>query len=229
MSVVTKAGTLAVFARFAYAALPADRAARSSPDLDAGRALDAVGNLGALAQTDMKRLLAYSGIAQVGYIVTAFAGQTALGLRYAILYLAGYTFMNLGAFAVVELISRDGDAVIGLGALRGARPSPPVAGCCDDVLPDRPRGLTADDRLHREDPDSRGRDGAGYAWLAGVLIAGTAISAYVYFKIVRAMFVPVDDAHVRDERVADPLPWIVVGVCAAATFVLGLFRSPRRT
>jgi NADH-quinone oxidoreductase subunit N len=43
-----------------------------------------IGNLAALAQTDMKRLLAYSGIAQVGYIVAAFAGTTAFGLRYAI-------------------------------------------------------------------------------------------------------------------------------------------------
>ncbi len=62
-----------------------------------------VGNLAALAQTDMKRLLAYSGIAQVGYIVAAFAGQTAIGVRYAIFYLAAYTFMNLGAFAVVAI------------------------------------------------------------------------------------------------------------------------------
>ena len=54
-----------------------------------------------------KRLLAYSGIAQVGYIVAAFAGQTPQGLRYAIFYLAAYTFMNLGAFAVVDKTRRD--------------------------------------------------------------------------------------------------------------------------
>ena len=64
--------------------------------------------------------------------------------------------------------------------------------------------------------------GAGYAWLAGVLILGTAISAYVYFKIVRAMFAPVDARHVRDERSSNPLPWIAVAVCAVATFALGL-------
>ena len=64
--------------------------------------------------------------------------------------------------------------------------------------------------------------GAGYAWLAGVLILGTAISAYVYFKIVRVMFAEVDAAHVRDERSSNLLPWVAVAVCAAATFVLGL-------
>ena len=63
---------------------------------------------------------------------------------------------------------------------------------------------------------------AGYAWLAGALILGTAISAYVYFKIVRVMFARVDPAHVRDERSGNVLPWLAVGVCAVATFALGI-------
>ncbi|MBV9408608.1 MAG: NADH-quinone oxidoreductase subunit N, partial [Candidatus Eremiobacteraeota bacterium] len=120
MSVATKAGTLAVLARFAYAALPTDHAQAILIPLWVLAALSMlVGNLAALAQTDMKRLLAYSGIAQVGYIVTALAGSSVLGLRYAILYLAGYMFMNLGAFAVVALMSRDGDAVVGLDRFAG--------------------------------------------------------------------------------------------------------------
>jgi NADH-quinone oxidoreductase subunit N len=171
----------------------------------------------------MKRLLAYSGIAQVGYIVAAFAGQTPSGVRYAIFYLAAYTFMNLGAFAVVALMSRDADAVVGLGRFAGLayrRPwlaaamtlfllglagLPPTAGFTGKLLI---LAVTV---------------GAGYAWLGGVLILGTAISIYVYVKIVRAMFVRIDPAHVRDERSANPLPWVTVGVCAVAVFVLGLY------
>ena len=171
----------------------------------------------------MKRLLAYSGIAQVGYILTAFAGQTTLGLRYAIFYLAAYTFMNLGAFAVVALMTRDADGAVGVGDFAGLayrRPwlaaamtffllglagLPPTAGFTGKIL------ILASSV------------GAGYWWLSVLLIAGTAISVYVYFKIVRVMFVRVDVAHVRDERSANPLPWITVAVCAAAVFVLGLF------
>ncbi len=107
MSVVTKAGTLAVLARFAYVALPPGAANGILIPIWTLAALSMIfGNLAALAQTDMKRLLAYSGIAQVGYIVVAFAGQTPLGVRYAIFYLGAYMFMNLGAFAVVALMSR---------------------------------------------------------------------------------------------------------------------------
>ena len=224
MSVVTKAGTLAVLARFAYAALPPESANAILIPLWTIAAISMlVGNLAALAQTDMKRLLAYSGIAQVGYIVAAFAGQTASGVRYAIFYLAAYTFMNLGAFAVVQLMSRDADAVVGVGRFAGLayrRPwlaalmtffllglagLPPTAGFTGKILI-----LAA-------------TVGAGYAWLGGVLILGTAISIYVYFKIVRAMFARIDSAHVPDERSANGLPWVTIAVCAAAVFVLGLY------
>ncbi len=223
MSIVTKAGTLAVLARFAYAALPSDHASAILAPLWVLAALSMlVGNLAALAQTDMKRLLAYSGIAQVGYIVTAFAGQTTLGLRYAILYLAGYLFMNLGAFAVIALMARDGDAVVGLPRFAGLAHRRPWLAAAMTFFLIGLAGL----------PPTIGFTGkililsttvsAGYAWLAGILIAGTAISAYVYFKIVRAMFADADPRHVRDERPRSVLPWVAVAVCAVATFALGL-------
>ncbi len=223
MSIATKAGTLAVLARFAYAALPPGHASAILAPLWVLAALSMlVGNLAALAQTDMKRLLAYSGIAQVGYIVTAFAGQTTLGLRYAILYLAGYLFMNLGAFAVIALMARDGDAVVGLPRFAGLAYRRPWLAASMTFFLIGLAGL----------PPTIGFTGkililtttvsAGYAWLAGILIAGTAISAYVYFKIVRVMFAHVDEAHVRDERPRNALPWFAVVVCAVATFALGL-------
>jgi NADH-quinone oxidoreductase subunit N len=223
MSVVTKAGTLAVLARFAYAALPSDHAAAILAPLWVLAALSMlIGNLGALAQTDMKRLLAYSGIAQVGYIVTAFAGTTALGLRYAILYLAGYTAMNLGAFAVVALMSRDGDAVVGLPRFAGLAYRRPWLAAAMTFFLIGLAGLPPTIGFTGKILILAASVGAGYAWLAGVLILGTAISAYVYFKIVRAMFARVDLAHVRDERSSNPLPWIAVTVCVVVTFALGV-------
>ena len=97
---------LAVFARFIYAALPSGVAERLLLPVWVVAGISMiVGNVGMLAQHDLKRLLAYSGIAQVGYILVALAGVTPLGLRYAIYYLTAYTFMNLGAFAVAAAIS----------------------------------------------------------------------------------------------------------------------------
>jgi NADH-quinone oxidoreductase subunit N len=224
MSVVTKAGTLAVLGRFAYVALPPDAATTILIPIWTIAALSMiVGNLAALAQTDMKRLLAYSGIAQVGYIVASFAGQTPQGLRYAVFYLVAYTFMNLGAFAVVALMSRDPDAVVGVSRFAGLAYRRPWLAAAMTFLLLGLAGL----------PPTAGFTGkililasavsAGYAWLAGVLILGTAISVYVYMKIVRAMFIRVDLTHVRDERSASALPWVTVAICVAAVLVLGLF------
>jgi len=223
MSIVTKAGALAVLCRFAYGALPHDLSNAILVPVWVVAALSMlVGNLGALAQTDMKRLLAYSGIAQVGYIVIAFAGQTSLGVRYAIFYLAAYTFMNLGAFAVVALLARDADAVVGVNRFAGLAYRRPWLAAAMTFFVLGLAGL----------PPTVGFTGkllilassvsAGYAWLAGVLILGTLISIYVYFKIVRAMFARVDDAHVIDEHPAVLLPWVTVAICAVAVFVLGL-------
>jgi NADH-quinone oxidoreductase subunit N len=225
MSVVTKAGTLAVLGRFAYSALsPQTANAILIPVWTVAALSMIVGNLAALSQTDMKRLLAYSGIAQVGYIVAAFAGQTPQGLRYGIFYLAAYTFMNLGAFAVVALMMNDAaDGNIGVGRFAGlAYRRPWLAGAMTFFLLSL-AGL----------PPTAGFTGkililassvnAGYAWLAGLLILGTAISVYVYFKIVRAMFVRIDEKHVPDQRSTNLLPWVSVAVCAVAVFILGIY------
>jgi NADH-quinone oxidoreductase subunit N len=231
MSVVTKAGTLAVLARFAYAALPAQSANAILIPVWVLAALSmVVGNLAALAQTDMKRLLAYSGIAQVGYIVAAFAGGSALGLRYAIFYLAAYTFMNLGAFAVVAILAspatgsgQASDGIISIGQLAGlAQRRPWLAGALTFFLIGL-AGLPPTAGFTGKILILASTVGAGYAWLAGVLILGTCISAYVYFKIVRIMFVRIDEAHVKPLAIVrNPLPWISVALCAVAVFALGI-------
>jgi NADH-quinone oxidoreductase subunit N len=225
MSIATKAGALAVLARFAYAALAGPQAHALLMPLWVLAALSMlVGNLAALAQTDMKRLLAYSGIAQLGYIVASMAGTTAFGLRYAIFYLGAYTFMNLGAFAVVALLSRDHEEGSRLSSFEGLGYRQPVLAGAMTFFLLALAGL----------PPTAGFTGkvlilaaavdAGYAWLAGVLIVGTAISAYVYIKIVRAMYGRTTGAEIkRSVHPSSPLPWVGVALCAAATLVLGLY------
>jgi NADH-quinone oxidoreductase subunit N len=224
MSVVTKAGTLAVLARFAYVSLPPALVERLLVPIWIVAAISMiVGNLAALAQTDMKRLLAYSGIAQIGYIVASLAGTSSNGLRYAIFYLGAYTFMNLGAFAVAALVARDADAGARLPAFAGLAQRRPVLAWAMTFFLLALAGL----------PPTAGFTGkililatsvsTGFWWLGALLILGTAISLYVYFKIVRAMFARVDLAHVPDVRGVTPLPWVAVTVCAVATVVLGLY------
>jgi NADH-quinone oxidoreductase subunit N len=223
MSVATKAAVLAVFARFIYAALPSGVAEKLLLPLwiIAGISM-IVGNAGMLAQHDLKRLLAYSGIAQVGYILTALAGSTPLGLRYAVFYLTAYTFMNLGAFAVAAVISNDGEQGSRLTSYEGlARRRPLLAAAMTFFL----LGLAGL-------PPTAGFLGkililsssvsAGYVWMAGLLIAGTAISLYAYAKVIFAMYAPArHEPH--DPNPFVPLAWASVAICAVAVVAMTFY------
>jgi NADH-quinone oxidoreductase subunit N len=225
MSVAVKAAVLAVLARVIYVALPAAGTEALLLPLWIAAALSMIaGNVAALAQTDLKRLLAYSGIAQVGYIVAAFAGVTTMGLRYALFYLTAYMFMNLGAFAVLALLSYHDDEGSRLSAFAGLGHRKPVLAAMMSFFLLSLAGL----------PPTVGFTGkilllasivnAGYAWLAVLLVIGTAISIYAYLKIVREMYVrTVRAPQSRPLAVSVPLPWLGVIACAVAVLALGLY------
>lgn len=224
MSVATKAAALAVLARFAYAAVSGPHAqAILLPIVVAGAISMLFGNFAALAQTDMKRLLAYSGIAQMGYIVTALAGMTALGLRYALFYLAAYLFMNLGAFAVVALLSSEDEEGSNIAAFHGLGRRRPLLAVAMTFFLLSLAGFPPTAGFTAKILILASAVGAGYAWLAGVLIAGTAVSLYVYFKIIRLMYERRPAKHVVGVNANAPLAWISVGVCAIATIVLTFY------
>src|SRR5580692_11406177 len=78
-----------------------------------------IGNFGALLQTNVKRLLAYSSIAHAGYVLVALAARSEIGAAAAMFYLAGYAFMNVGAFSVVSHLSGKGEKFQTLEDLAG--------------------------------------------------------------------------------------------------------------
>ena len=224
MSVATKAGTLAVFARFSYAALTAPHAHQLLVPIWVIAAISMLfGNFAALAQTDMKRLLAYSGIAQVGYIMVAFAGTTVLGLRYAIFYLAAYLFMNLGAFGVVALLSTENEEGSNIAAFHGLGRRRPLLAAAMTFFLLALAGFPPTAGFIGKILILSSAVSAGYAWLAGVLIAGTAVSLYVYFKIIRLMYERTEHKHVVEVRSNAPLAWISVGICVIATIALTFY------
>ena len=224
MSVVTKTGALAVFARFTYDALPPGVAAKLLLPVWIIAAISMiVGNVGMLAQVDLKRLLAYSGIAQIGYIVVALAGGTPLGLRYAIYYLAAYAFMNLGAFAVAASISGSDEDGSKLSSYRGLARRRPWLAAAMTIFLLALSGL----------PPTAGFLGKililavtvanGYIWLAAALIVGTAISLYAYAKVIRAMYAPQERAHGGDLSPFVPLAWASAAICAAVVIAMTFY------
>ena len=224
MSVATKAATLAVFARFMYVALPAGTADKILVPVWIVAAISMIaGNVGMLAQHDLKRLIAYSGIAQVGYILTALAGGTSQGLRYALYYLAAYTFMNLGAFAIATTMSGDREEGSRLANYRGYGRRHPFGAALMTFFLLAMAGLPPTAGFLGKILILASSVGAGYAWLGVVLIVGTAISLYGYAKVVRAMYQRDEHTHPFDGAGPAPLAWASAAICCLVILVMTFY------
>jgi NADH-quinone oxidoreductase subunit N len=222
MSVATKAATIAVFARFIYTAVPAGVGDRLLLPvwIVAGLSM-IVGNVGMLAQHDLKRLLGYSGIAQVGYILTALAGATPLGLRYALFYLAAYTFMNLGAFAVAASISDDAEEGSRLDSYRSLGFRRPWLAAAMAVFLLALAGLPPTAGFLGKILILASTDASGYEWMGDLLIVGTAISLYAYAKVIRLMYERGQPA--TDVRPFVPLAWVSAAFCLVAVIAMAFY------
>ena len=149
-----------------------------------------VGNVGALGQTSLKRLLGYSGVAQAGYILGGIVVADQAGVNALVFYLAGYAFMNLAAFAVVVAREREtpyGDeirSVQGLGRERPALAWPLTISMLG--LAGLPATVGFIGKLYLIEALVEG----DYTWLAVFIAVGTMISLAYYLRVVAAMWMP---------------------------------------
>jgi len=188
MAVATKAAAFAVFVRFFDVAL-APEASDWQPALAVLAAASIViGNVGALGQDSLKRLLGYSGVAQAGYILGGLVVASEAGVSALVFYLAGYLLMNLAAFAVVVAREREtafGDdirAVRGLGAERPLLAWPLTISML--ALAGLPATVGFIGKLYLIEALVAGE----YTWLAVFIAVGSMISLAYYLRVVAAMW-----------------------------------------
>ncbi len=188
MAVSTKAAALGVFLRFFDVALIGAHASWG-PAVAALAALTIiVGNVGALGQSSLKRMLAYSSVAQAGYMLAGVVVATALGVQATVFYLAVYLFMNMAAFAVIVAREREtglGDAVASLNGLGRERPLlawPMTISML--ALAGIPATAGFFGKFYLIDAAVSG----GYAWLGVVIVIGSMISLGYYLPVIAAMW-----------------------------------------
>lgn len=187
-----------------------------------------VGNVGALSQRNVKRMLAYSSIGQAGYLLLPLAaiGQTSAStniwqmLSATVFYVFAYAFMTIGAFAVFAVVAaargaEDTDAFIGL-----YKRSPWLAGAMTVFLLSL-AGMPLMAGFYGKFLIFLTAFNAGQYWLGVILFATSAIAFYYYFGIIRAMYTrePVGD----EERMPKlGVTNAVVVLCIAGTLLLGI-------
>ena len=144
-------------------------------------------------------------------------------MRYAIYYIAAYTLMNLGAFAVAAILSDDGEQGTHLANYRGLGHRRPVAAALMTFFLLAMAGLPPTAGFLGKILILSSSVNAGYAWLGGVLIAGTAISLYAYAKVIRAMYERTQHDHPHDARPFVPLAWVSAVACCLIVLAMTFY------
>jgi NADH-quinone oxidoreductase subunit N len=241
MAVATKAAAFAVFVRFFDVAL-APQAGEWQPALAVLAAVTIViGNVGALGQNSLKRLLGYSGVAQAGYILGGLVVADRAGVDALVFYLAGYALMNLAAFAVVVARERETpfgdsiDAVRGLGRQRPLLAWPLTISML--ALAGLPATVGFIGKLYLIEALVEG----DYTWLAVFIAVGTMISLAYYLRVVAAMWMRPGGEPAPTPAIAGASPeadptdahagrrWYLVApalLAAAATVFFGVIPQP---
>lgn len=181
-----------------------------------------VGNLIALTQRNIKRMLAYSSIAHAGYILISLVVGSERAVSAAILYLIAYTAMNLGAFGMVILLGRKGEEDLSISGYSGLSRRHPVAAMAMALFMFSLAGI----------PPTAGFIGkfyifqsavfSGYIGLAVIGVLNSLISVYYYLRVVAIMYMKPD---VQPEReVVYPVSLMVAIIISAwGTIQIGMF------
>jgi NADH-quinone oxidoreductase subunit N len=242
MATATKAAAFAVFLRLFDQALIDSQADWGPPLATLATATIVIGNVGAIPQRSLKRMLAWSGVAQAGYLLAGVVVGTRLGLQATAFYLAVYLLMNAAAFAVViarERVSEHGDDLRSLEDL--GRASPWLAWPMTIAmlsLAGFPATAGFIGKFYLIDASVAG----DYAWLGVVIVVGSMISLVYYLRVIAVMWlgrVEVDIPTVPPRRVkpvggwspeadprAQPEVTFVAVAFAAATILFGVVPSP---
>ncbi|MDP6419491.1 MAG: NADH-quinone oxidoreductase subunit N [Candidatus Krumholzibacteria bacterium] len=224
MATGTKAAALIVFARFLLEGFASSRAEWLPVLWWLSLFTMAVGNLMAIAQANIKRMLAFSSVAHAGYLLLALVAGTSLSMRAMLFYLAAYTIMNLGAFAVVSLVGREGERYQSIYDYDGLAKQHPWMAAMMATFLFSLAGI----------PPAVGFVGkflifselikGGFLPLAVVGVLFSLVSAYYYLRVIYLMYMK--DAY--DERPAPAMPasaGILMGLAMILILWFGIFPS----
>ena len=228
MSAATKAAALVVTLRVLVTAFPEQSEIWTVAVAVIAIASLVIGNLAALAQKGVKRLLAYSSVSHAGFMLIAVAANSALGGRALLYYLIPYGAMSIGAFAVVAARERELDRAVTLADMGGLGWERPFYGAAMWVFMLGFAGFPLTGGFLGKFYVFSAAYDAGWWWLVVVGVVATAVSIYYYLGVVRAMYMRPGGAA-GELRVAaaggspPPDPALAVAVGASLVITVGSF------
>ncbi len=181
-----------------------------------------LGNLAALVQTNIKRMLAYSSIAHAGYMMVAFAARSDLGVAAVLFYLAAYCAMNVGAFAVVSHFGSEGERHTTIEDYAGLGHRHPALAAVLTIFLLSLIGIPLTGGFFGKFYIFRAALHSNLIWLTILGVLNSAIAAYYYLRIIVVMYMREPETEAPVERVPASVT-AVLALTAVATFYLGIF------
>jgi NADH-quinone oxidoreductase subunit N len=224
MSTAPKAAAFAVLLRFLFNATPTLRSHWIPLIYLLAVASMCIGNLGALLQRDVKRLLAYSSIAHAGYLLVAFTSTQPDAVSAALFYTAAYAAMNVGAFVVITQLSGYGEELRTIDDFAGlALKRPGLAALLSFFLLSL-IGIPFTGGFFGKFYAFTAAIHSGYVWLAVIGLLNSGIACFYYLRLLAALYSrPVTDtaATIETRRLTAPAA-AALAASALATLALGV-------
>jgi NADH-quinone oxidoreductase subunit N len=181
------------------------------------------GNLMAIPQQNIKRLLAYSGIAHIGYMLVGLAAVSVNGTAMVLFYLVAYLFGNMGAFLVVEAVTQ-AEGSDAISAYRGLAQRSPVLALSMLIFLLSLGGVPFVAGFWAKMYVFWAALEEGLYWLVLIGAVLTVVALFYYLLVAKRMYI---DEPVRPEPIpVPPLLRLAIFVCLAGTLVMGLYPKP---
>ena len=226
LAVGSKAAGFVLLLRVLFIAVPAFTAQWANLLILISGSTILYGNLCAIPQRNLKRLLGYSSIAHAGYLLLGIAALSAAGRSAILYYLSGYLFSVLGAFIVICLVTRQVESE-DIGALAGLHRRSPLLAATMTLAMVSLAGIPPlagffGKFLLLKAVLEQGPAHPAYYCLAFTALAGVVISLYYYFGVLRAIYWSNDATDLSPIQISQPIR-VALYACVAGMFYLGLF------
>ena len=185
-----------------------------------------VGNVVALSQTNLKRMLAYSSIAHAGYVLIGVAAGNSLGTTGVLFYLVSYAATTLAAFAVMTVMGSETGEDQTIDAYAGLIRRRPLLALVMALAMFSLTGVPPTAGFAGKYFLFQAAIGSGLTWLAIIGVLTSVISAYFYLRVVVTMFMREPAAQPAPLSLASPTRSLAVAITAIATLALGILPAP---
>lgn len=172
-----------------------------------------IGNVIAISQTNIKRMLAYSSIAHAGYALVGMVAANEIGYSGVLFYMLAYTFMNIGAFAILVLAGKKGEKNLTLEGFSGFGYKRPLLGVAFAICLFSLMGIPPTAGFAGKFYIFAGAVKAGYIWLAVIGVLNSAVSLYYYLRVMVYMYF-------RDAE--EDYAWVTVSGSVAISIIVAL-------